>query len=186
MLPDMERLESHLPDIVTLQPRVFRDDRGFFLELANRQTLREVGVDAEFVQDNLSRSSRGTVRGLHYQIQQPQGKLVTVLSGRVLDVAVDMRRSSPTFGQTETVELDDESRRMVYVPPGFAHGFCVLSERADFLYKCTDYYAPEHERSVRWDDSELAIPWPGEISRQPVLSEKDRVAPAFRDAETYF
>lgn len=179
------RLESRLPDIVTLQPRVFRDDRGFFLELANRQTLRQFGIDAEFVQDNLSRSGRGTVRGLHYQIEQAQGKLVTVLAGRVLDVAVDMRRSSPTFGQSETIELDDQSRRMVYVPPGFAHGFCVLSETADFLYKCTDYYAPQHERSVRWDDPDLAIEWPESIAADPILSAKDEQAPEFRVAETY-
>ena len=181
----MQRLASQLPDVVVLEPRVFRDDRGFFLELANRRTLAEHGIDADFVQDNLSRSTRGTVRGLHYQIEQPQGKLVTVLSGRIVDVAVDLRRSSPTFGQSAVVELDDESRRMVYVPPGFAHGFCVLSESVDFLYKCTDYYAPQHERAIRWDDPDLAIDWPAEIAAQPILSEKDRDAEAFRDAETY-
>ena len=179
--------ECELPGVKILEPRVFEDSRGFFLELANRRTLTECGIDAEFVQDNLSRSTRGTLRGLHYQIEQTQGKLVTCLAGHVVDVAVDLRRSSPTFGQHVQIELRAESHRMAYVPPGFAHGFCVLSDSADFLYKCTDYYAPEHERTLLWNDPELAIEWPLDAfaADELTLSDKDRNGRPLRDCDAF-
>ena len=171
----MNVIASDLDGVVILEPRVFGDDRGFFLELANRRTLAEVGIGVDFVQDNLSRSRRGTLRGLHYQIEQPQGKLVCVTRGCVVDVAVDLRQSSSTFGRSTFVRLDDQSHRMAYIPPGFAHGFCVVSETADFLYKCTDYYAPQHERTLLWNDPALHIDWPlEELGDALTLSEKDR------------
>jgi dTDP-4-dehydrorhamnose 3,5-epimerase len=163
---------------------VFGDDRGFFMESYNRRTLREAaGIDAEFVQDNHSRSAKGVLRGLHYQIIQPQGKLVRVTSGAVFDVAVDLRRNSPTFGKAATFELSGESRRMAWIPPGFAHGFLVLTEFADFLYKTTDYYAPEHERCLRWDDPALGIQWP--LQGSPQLSPKDANGTPLAQSETY-
>jgi dTDP-4-dehydrorhamnose 3,5-epimerase len=173
-----------IAEVLVLEPKVFGDARGFFLEPYNRRTFREAtGLDLEFVQDNHSRSRRGVLRGLHYQIRQPQGKLVRVLAGRVFDVAVDLRRSAATFGKWVGMELDAESMRMLWVPPGFAHGFLVLSEAADILYKTTDYYAPQHERTLRWDDAQLAIAWP--LAGEPILSDKDRRGASLADAETY-
>jgi dTDP-4-dehydrorhamnose 3,5-epimerase len=161
-----------IPEVLVIEPKVFGDARGFFLESWNARAFREAtGVEASFVQDNHSRSARGVLRGLHYQLRQPQGKLVRVVRGAVFDVAVDLRRSSPSFGRWVGVELGEDNHRQLWVPPGFAHGFLVLSESADFLYKTTDYYAPEHERCIAWNDPDLAIAWPAGIT--PSLSDKD-------------
>jgi dTDP-4-dehydrorhamnose 3,5-epimerase len=174
-----------LPDILILEPRRFGDARGFFVESFNARRFAEAtGVHAEFVQDNHSRSAQGVLRGLHYQIRQPQGKLVRVVRGRVFDVAVDLRRSSPAFGRWAGVELSEDNHRQLWIPPGFAHGFLVLSESADFLYKTTDYYAPEHERCVRWDDPSIGIEWPIR-GQAPLLSAKDSAAPALSAAEHF-
>jgi dTDP-4-dehydrorhamnose 3,5-epimerase len=183
----MKVIRTEIPEVLILEPKVFGDSRGFFMESFNATTFAaETGVTAAFVQDNHSRSGRGVLRGLHYQIQQPQGKLVRVAMGKVFDVAVDIRRSSKTFGRAVWAELSEENHRMMWVPPGFAHGFMVVSERADFLYKTTDYYAPAFERSIRWDDPALGIPWPLEgVGGAPGLSEKDRKGVAFADAETF-
>mgnify|MGYP001606837637 CR=1 FL=1 len=172
-----------IPDVLILEPRLFGDARGFFLESWNERAFREAGIDARFVQDNHSRSKRGVLRGLHYQIQQPQGKLVRVLAGEVYDVVVDIRRSSPTFGRWVGTHLNADDHRMVWIPPGLAHGFCVLSDSADVFYKATDYWAPEHERTIRWNDPALGIEWP--IETEPVLSAKDAAAPVLADAELY-
>ena len=180
----MRAIEMALQGVFVLEPKVFGDERGFFLESYNRRAFAAaVGVDPEFVQDNHSRSRRGVLRGLHFQIVQPQGKLVRVVSGEVLDVVVDVRRSSPSFGRSIAVRLSAASHRQLWVPPGYAHGFVVLSESADFLYKTTDYYAPQYERSVRWDDPALAIDW--QIDFAPTLSPKDRDAPLLTEAEVY-
>lgn len=180
----MEVVATAIPEVKILKPRVFKDERGFFMESYNQQVFREqVGVAVSFVQDNHSRSSRNVLRGLHYQIQQAQGKLVRVVSGEVFDVAVDMRKSSPTYGQAVSVVLTAENHEQLWVPPGFAHGFLVLSEHAELLYKTTDYYAPEHERSLLWNDPELAIDWP--LSSAPILSEKDQQGVSFSQAEAY-
>lgn len=180
----MDIISTEIPGVLIIKPRVFGDDRGFFMESFNRRSwLAATGLDYDFVQDNHSRSSRGVLRGLHYQINQPQGKLVRVVSGEVFDVAVDLRRSSPTFGNWTGVRLSEENRLQFWVPPGFAHGFMVLSESADFLYKATDYYAPEHERSIIWNDTDLDIGWPDGFT--PELSEKDKAAPRFSDAVVY-
>ena len=179
----IERLA--IPDVVVITPRVFGDERGFFFESFNERAFREaIGVDVEFVQDNHSKSLQGVLRGLHYQIQQAQGKLVRVVSGAVFDVAVDIRKSSPTFGQWVTRVLSAENKEQLWVPAGFAHGFLVLSESAEFLYKTTDYYAPQHERTIRWNDPELGVPWPLEGS-QPSLSDKDKEGTLFNQAEVY-
>jgi dTDP-4-dehydrorhamnose 3,5-epimerase len=173
-----------IPDVLLLEPRVFGDARGFFLESYNRRAFREAtGVDAEFVQDNHSRSVKNVLRGLHYQVRQPQGKLVRVIAGEIFDVAVDLRRSSPTFGRWEAVRLDAGSKRMLWIPPGFAHGFLVTSESAEVLYKTTDYYAPEHERTLLWNDPALGIPWP--LAGEPILADKDRRGAPLARAETY-
>ena len=173
-----------IPDVLIIEPKVFGDARGFFYESFNGRAFDEaVGRHVEFVQDNHSRSSKGVLRGLHYQIQQPQGKLVRVARGAVFDVAVDIRKSSPTFGKWVGVELSEDNHRQLWVPPGFAHGFLVLSETADFLYKTTDYYAPEFERSIRWDDPELAITWP--LSNAPQLSAKDAAGQRLQTAEVF-
>jgi dTDP-4-dehydrorhamnose 3,5-epimerase len=173
-----------LPEVLVLEPKIFSDERGFFFEPYNRRAFREAtGLDPEFVQDNHSRSMRSVLRGLHYQIRQPQGKLVRVLAGRIFDVAVDLRRSSSTFGKWAGLELDSQTKHALWVPPGFAHGFLVLSETADILYKTTDYYAPQHERTLRWDDPRLAVAWP--LSDEPILSDKDRRGASLADAETY-
>lgn len=181
----MKVVPSRLRDALLIEPKVFGDARGFFCETWNRRLFRELGLDIDFVQDNHSRSQRGVLRGLHYQIQQPQGKLVRVVSGAVFDVAVDLRRSSPTFGQWEGLILSAENKRMFWIPPGFAHGFLVLTEYADFLYKASDYYAPAYERAIRWNDPDLAIAWPLAETGPPLLSAKDAAAPFFRDAEVY-
>lgn len=174
-----------LGDVALIEPDVHRDSRGFFFESWNERAFSEAGITARFVQDNHSHSSFGALRGLHYQILQPQGKLVRVVRGRVFDVAVDLRRSSPTCGKWAGVELSDENQHIFWVPPGFAHGFFVLSETADFLYKATDYWAPEHERCIRWDDADLAIDWPIADGVEPTISEKDARGVAFGDAELY-
>jgi dTDP-4-dehydrorhamnose 3,5-epimerase len=174
-----------IPDVVLVRPRVFGDKRGFFLESWERRKFAAGGIGVDFVQDNHSRSARHTLRGLHYQVAQPQGKLVRVTSGAVFDVAVDLRRSSPTFSHWVCAELSDENKHMLWVPPGFAHGFLVLSETADFLYKCTDYYAPEAERCIRWDDPQLAIPWPLPQGAAPRLSAKDAAGVAFAASECF-
>ena len=178
----MKVIETKIPDVKILEPKVFGDARGFFMESYNQKQFQHLtGVNANFVQDNHSRSTQGVLRGLHYQIKQAQGKLVRVVNGAVFDVAVDIRPSSPTFGYWVGVELTAENNRQFWVPAGLAHGFLVLSEQADFLYKTTDYYAPEYERAIRWDDSDLAIEWPDvpEIK----LSEKDKNAATFKQAE---
>lgn len=169
--------------LLFIQPKVFRDPRGFFTETYHRQRYRDAGIAVEFVQDNFSRSVKGTLRGLHYQIQHPQGKLVQVLSGKIFDVVVDLRKASPTFGRWLGFELSEESCRQVYVPPGCAHGFCVLSEVADFTYKCTDSYFPEHERTLLWNDPAIGIEWP--LTDEPTLSAKDRAGIPLDHAEVY-
>ena len=174
---------TQIAGVLIVEPTVFGDDRGFFLESFNRRAMREIGIDAHFVQDNHSRSQRNVLRGLHYQIGQPQGKLVRVVSGAVFDVAVDLRRNSPTFGRWVGVELSAENKRMFWMPPGMAHGFVVLSDSADFLYKATDYYAPEFERTILWNDPDLGIRWP--LVGEPILSSKDAAGLSFRDAEVY-
>ncbi len=180
----MKVIRTEIPEVLILEPNVFGDDRGFFMESYNRSTwFEQSGVDLEFVQDNHSRSGRGVLRGLHYQIRQPQGKLVRVTAGEVFDVAVDLRRSSPTFGRWVGAHLGEVNKRMFWVPPGFAHGFLVLSERADFLYKATDYYAPEYERAIRWNDPDIAIVWPQ--TTELILSQKDADAVYLTAAEVY-
>ena len=174
---------TQIAGVLIVEPAVFGDDRGFFLESFNRRAMREIGIDAHFVQDNHSRSQRNVLRGLHYQIGQPQGKLVRVVSGTVFDVAVDLRRNSPTFGRWVGVELSAENKRMFWMPPGMAHGFIVLSDSADFLYKATAYYAPEFERTILWNDPDLGIRWP--LVGEPILSSKDAAGLSFRDAEVY-
>jgi len=183
----MRIISTSLPQVVVIEPKVFGDSRGFFFESFNLRAFREATrLTLDFVQDNHSRSARGVLRGLHYQIRQPQGKLVRVVKGRVFDVAVDMRRSSPTFGQWAGAELSAENHRQLWVPPGFAHGFLVLSDSADFLYKTTDYYAPEHERALAWNDPHVAIEWPlAELGTQPQLSAKDSAAPPWANAEFF-
>src|SRR5579862_4191438 len=174
-----------IPDVVLIRPRVFGDPRGFFFESWEERKFAAAGLDMKFVQDNHSRSARNILRGLHYQIQQAQGKLVRVVTGAVFDVAVDIRRSSPTFGRWVGRTLSDENHHMLWVPPGFAHGFLVLSESADFLYRCTDFYSPTHERAIAWNDPELGVHWPLPPDVAPVLSPKDAAAVPFRQAE-YF
>lgn len=163
-----------IPEVKLIEPRVFGDERGFFLETWNEQAFREAGLDLGFVQDNWSRSARGVLRGLHYQLQHTQGKLVRCVAGEVFDVAVDIRRSSPTFGRWVGARLDAENKRALWVPPGFAHGFLTLSESADFQYKCTDVYHPSSERTIRWDDPDLGIDWPLDGAIEVQLSDKDR------------
>ncbi|MEI7445868.1 MAG: dTDP-4-dehydrorhamnose 3,5-epimerase [Burkholderiales bacterium] len=177
--------ETPLPGVLLLEPKVFGDARGFFLESWNERTFRELtGISPPFVQDNHSRSSRGVLRGLHYQLVKPQGKLVRVVSGEVFDVVVDMRRSSPTFGKWYGTMLDAVSHRQLWIPPGYAHGFVVLSETADFLYKTTEYWYPEHDRSVAWNDPTIAIDWPlGGLT--PTLAAKDAAAPRLDAADLY-
>jgi dTDP-4-dehydrorhamnose 3,5-epimerase len=181
----MNALPTPIEGLLVLEPKVFGDERGFFMESYNQRRFREItGTAPDFVQDNHSRSARGVLRGLHYQLQQPQGKLVRVTSGVVFDVAVDLRRASPTFGRWHGVELSGENKRQFWVPAGFAHGFVVLSESADFLYKTTDFYAPQHERCIAWNDPTLAIDWHlGGI--EPTLSAKDLAGLRFEQAEVF-
>ena len=180
----MKAIRTEIPDLLVLEPKVFGDERGFFLESYNKRSFREAtGLDVEFVQDNHSRSKRNVLRGLHYQIRQSQGKLVRVVAGEVFDVAVDLRRSSASFGKWMGFNLDAASKRMAWIPPGFAHGFLVLSDHAEFVYKTTDYYAPKHERTLLWNDPELGIEWP--LQGAPLLAEKDRRGTPLKAAETF-
>ncbi len=180
----MQFIKTKIPDVVILEPKVFGDDRGFFYESFNEKAFLEAtGCDVNFVQDNHSKSAKNVLRGLHYQIQQPQGKLVRVAVGEVYDVAVDLRRNSAYFGQWVGVHLSAENKRQLWVPPGFAHGFLVMSEGAEFLYKTTDYYAPAYERSVLWNDPDLGIEWP--ITKEPILSGKDQAGTRFKEADVF-
>ena len=181
----MKVTETTLPGVLILEPKVFGDDRGFFYESFNARSFQDAtGLNPAFVQDNHSRSTRGVLRGLHYQVQQPQGKLVRVTAGEVFDVAVDIRRHSGTFGQWLGLHLSAENKRQVWIPEGFAHGFLVLSEYAEFLYKTTDYYAPAHERCIRWDDPQLAIDWPLQ-GLTPQLSGKDQAGASLQEADLF-
>ena len=179
----MQFIKTEIPDVVIIEPHVFGDVRGFFMETWQRKTFAENGVDFDFVQDNHSLSVKGILRGLHYQIRQPQGKLVRVAEGEVFDVAVDIRSGSKWFGKWVGVRLSAENKRMLWVPPGFAHGFYVISDRASFIYKCTDFYAPEHERSIIWNDYELGIAWP--LVGVLTLSEKDSQGVSLANAEVF-
>jgi dTDP-4-dehydrorhamnose 3,5-epimerase len=181
----MEFEPTEIPDVVLIRPKVFGDARGFFLESWEERKFADAGIGARFVQDNHSRSGRHILRGLHYQIQQPQGKLVRVVNGAVFDVAVDIRRSSPTFGRWVGVTLSAENHHMLWVPPGLAHGFVVLSDSADFLYRCTDFYAPQYERAILWNDPDLDVRWPLPPGAEPVLSTKDAAAKHLREAEVF-
>ena len=179
----MQVIATQHPEVLLLRPKVFGDARGFFLESYNRKAFAGLGIDAEFVQDNHSRSAKGVLRGLHYQISQPQGKLVRVTAGEVFDVAVDLRRSSPHFGRVATMRLSAETHEMAWIPPGFAHGFLVLSEHAEFLYKTTDYYAPQFERCLLWNDPALAVDWP--LDGAPLLSAKDQAGLPLAECEAF-
>lgn len=180
----MEVIKTNIPDVLIIEPKVFGDERGFFIESFNEKTFKaKTGVTSSFVQDNHSRSAKNVLRGLHYQIKQAQGKLVRVVSGEVYDVAVDIRKSSPYFGQWTACILSEANKRQLWVPPGFAHGFVVLSDMADFLYKTTDYYAPEYERSILWNDPQLNIDW--KITEEPILSPKDQAGKPIAEAEVY-
>jgi dTDP-4-dehydrorhamnose 3,5-epimerase len=180
----MQVTSTAIPEVLIIEPKVFGDARGFFFESFNQRAFAQAtGLTLNFVQDNHSRSAQGVLRGLHYQIRQPQGKLLRVVRGSVFDVSVDVRRSSPTFGQWVGVELSESNHRQLWVPPGFAHGFLVTSESADVLYKTTDYYAPEHERCIAWDDPAIGIQWP--LDGAPQLSAKDRVGQLLAQAETF-
>ena len=179
----MQVTETAIPGVLLLTPKVFEDERGFFMESYNRRRFEEIGLDMSFVQDNHSKSVRNVLRGLHYQIRQIQGKLVRVIAGEIFDVAVDLRRDSPTLGKWEGVTLSAANRQILWVPPGFAHGFLTLSDSAEVLYKTTDYYSPAHERCVRWDDPQLDIRWP--LQGEPLLSPKDSKGVAFTEAELF-
>jgi dTDP-4-dehydrorhamnose 3,5-epimerase len=179
----MKVIPARLPDVLLLEPRVFGDSRGFFFESWNERQFERAGLRARFVQDNHSRSGKGVLRGLHYQTRQPQGKLIRVVAGEIFDVTVDIRRSSPAFSRWEGVRLSAESHQLLWVPIGFAHGFCVLSEFAEVLYKATDFYAPEHERCILWNDPQLRIDWP--LTGAPTLSAKDAAGVRLRDAEVF-
>ncbi len=179
----MKFMPTALADVLLIEPRVFGDARGYFFESYSRRSMAQAGIDVEFVQDNHSRSARGVLRGLHYQIEHAQGKLVRVVSGEVYDVAVDMRRSSPTFGRSIGMTLSAQDKQMLWIPPGFAHGFLVLSETAEFLYKTTDFWYPEFERSLLWSDSALRIAWP--LQQAPTLAAKDAAGTPFAIADTY-
>ena len=179
----MRAIATAIPEVLIIEPRVFGDDRGFFFESYNHKTLAQLGLEVEFVQDNHSRSTKNVLRGLHYQLQHAQGKLVRVVAGTVFDVAVDLRRASPSFGRWVGVELYGDNKRMLWIPPGFAHGFLTLSESADFLYKTTDYWYPEHERCLLWNDASIGIDW--QIAGEPQLAAKDRAGLTLDWAETY-
>ena len=179
----MKKIETTLPGVLLIEPRVFGDDRGFFLESYNERAFAELGIHERFVQDNHSYSSHNVLRGLHYQINQPQGKLVRAITGEILDVALDLRKSSATLGKWETFHLSGDNKRMLWVPAGFAHGFRVVSETAHVMYKTTDFYAPQHERTVMWNDPYLAIDW--QFDGQPTISSKDQCGTGFRDCEKF-
>jgi dTDP-4-dehydrorhamnose 3,5-epimerase len=180
----MKSTATAIPDVLMLEPKVFGDTRGFFLESYNQRVFEQAtGITSPFVQDNHSRSSKGVLRGLHYQLKQPQGKLLRVARGAIFDVAVDIRRSSPTFGKWVGAELSEENQQQIWVPPGFAHGFVVISETADVLYKTTEYYAPEHERCIAWDDPSIGVEWPAGL--EPKLSDKDKRGLSLQAAEVF-
>ena len=179
----MKAIPATIPDVLIVEPKIFGDERGFFYESWNQRTLVSVGIAADFVQDNHSKSQRNVLRGLHYQLQNPQGKLVRVIAGEVYDVAVDLRRSSPTFGKWVGFMLSAENKRMAWIPPGFAHGFCVISENAEVLYKTTDYWHPEDEHTLLWNDSRLAIDWP--LKKRPTLAAKDSIGKPLAACQTY-
>ncbi len=181
----MKRIDTPIPDVKLIEPEVFEDGRGFFFESWNREAFSKIGIDAEFVQDNHSKSSASVLRGLHYQTVQPQGKLVRVTAGSAFDVAIDLRRSSSTFGAWVGYELSADNKRMLWIPPGFAHGFLAISDGTEFLYKCTQPYAPQYDRSLRWNDPEIGIVWPLRNGELPSLSQKDAAAPLLQDAETF-
>lgn len=181
----MDLVPTRIPDVVLLKPRVFRDERGYLLESWNRSTFLDAGIAVEFVQDNHSQSAQWVLRGLHYQVQQAQGKLMRVSRGAVFDVAVDLRRSSPTFGAWVGTELNEQNNHMLWIPPGFAHGFLALTPSVDFIYKCTDLYAPQHERTILWNDPRLAIDWPLPHGKAPLVSAKDAQGAHWAGAE-YF
>jgi dTDP-4-dehydrorhamnose 3,5-epimerase len=178
----MQFLPTELAGVVVIEPRVFEDERGFFLETFHRQKFAAAGIDVEFVQDNHSRSRRGVLRGLHYQLAHPQGKLVRAVAGKIFDVAVDLRKSSPTFGRWYGCDLSESNRRQMYIAPGFAHGFCVVSDVAEVIYKCTDLYHPQDERTLLWNDPTLGIPWP---DASPVVSTKDARGGTLAECECY-
>ena len=179
----MKKITTSLAGLLLLEPDVFGDDRGFFMESYNQRKFADLGISEPFVQDNHSYSRKNVIRGLHYQIRQPQGKLVRAVTGEILDVALDLRRTSPTFGKWEAVKLSGQNQRILWIPPGFAHGFQVISEFADVLYKATDFYAPEHERTVLWSDPELKIEW--QLDGKALISAKDQLAVPFRQAEPF-
>lgn len=181
----MKILDTALADVKLIEPKVFGDERGFFLESWNARTFAALGLDLHFVQDNHSRSARGVLRGLHYQVERPQGKLVRVVAGRAFDVAVDIRRGSPDFGRWVGYELSAANKRMLWVPPGFAHGFLALEDGTDFLYKCTDFYAPELERAILWSDPRIGIDWPMDGLEAAAVSPKDAAGLPLAEAETY-
>ncbi len=181
----MKYTKLNIPDVILIEPQVFGDERGFFMETWREDEFKSSVADLSFVQDNHSKSSKGILRGLHYQIRHAQGKLVRVTQGVVFDVAVDLRKSSPDFGKWAGITLSSENKSMLWVPPGFAHGFYVLSDEAEFIYKCTDYYAPEYEHSIKWNDPTLAIDWPVIPGTEPQLSPKDEAGIFFESAETY-
>jgi dTDP-4-dehydrorhamnose 3,5-epimerase len=182
-LSELRVTPTKLKEVLLIEPKVFGDARGFFYESWNEKVFVEAGIGAKFVQDNHSRSAKNVLRGLHYQIRQPQGKLVRVISGEVFDVAVDIRRSSPDFGKWVGLRLSAENKRMVWIPPGFAHGFSVVSDHAEFLYKTTDYYAPEHERTILWNDTQLGIDW--QLGDPPLVSRKDAAGAPLESAEVF-
>lgn len=179
----MKVIETSLPGVLVLEPKVFGDDRGFFLESYNERSMRDLGIGEHFVQDNFSYSVRNVLRGLHYQIKQSQGKLVRVIVGEILDVAVDLRRSSPNFGRWTGVRLSGSNKHMIWVPVGFAHGFRVVSETAHVMYKTTDFYAPEHERTIMWNDPQIGIDW--QLDGDPIVSSKDQKGVSLKQAETF-
>ncbi|MGL5314732.1 MAG: dTDP-4-dehydrorhamnose 3,5-epimerase [Peptostreptococcaceae bacterium] len=179
-------IETKIKDLYIIEPKVFRDERGYFMESYNKKDFMEAGLDMVFVQDNESKSKKGVLRGLHFQTKQPQGKLVRVTKGQVYDVAVDLRKDSTTYGKWEGVLLTDENKRQFYVPEGFAHGFLVLSEEAVFNYKCTDYYAPQYEGGILWNDPDIGIEWPLETIEEVIISEKDKILKTSKQSKIYF
>ena len=181
----MEFIPTRLPEVVLIKPKVFGDERGFFLESWQQKKFADDGIHADFVQDNHSHSSQWILRGMHYQIQNTQGKLVRVSRGAVYDVAIDVRRSSPRFGEWVGVELSDTNHHMMWIPPGFAHGFLTLTEKVDFMYKCTELYSPQYERCIRWDDPDVGIQWPLPVGVSPQLAARDAQAPGIRNAEVF-
>lgn len=181
----MEFVPTSIPEVVLIKPRVFGDQRGYFLEVWHERKFAEAGLDLAFVQDNHSHSSQWTLRGMHFQIEQPQGKLVRVARGAVFDVAIDVRRSSPTFGRWVGVELSESNHHMLWVPPGFAHGFLALTPDVDFVYKCTDFYAPQHERTIHWADPEVGVEWPLPPGVEPVVAPRDAAAGPMRSVECF-